>query len=100
MHARVRPAHPWRSGIRPEHLPMATPARVAAARAGEADGAARRRIAAVPDDRTRLAAGTLRIEGHAPQQAGDPVTCGLPAEQCHLFDPPKGVSPRSVQLPT
>jgi len=43
---------------------------------------------------------TLRIEGHAPQQAGDPVTLRLPPEQCHLFDAAGKAFPRSVQLPT
>ena len=43
---------------------------------------------------------TLRIEGHAPQSSGDPVTLRLPPEQCHLFDAAGKAYPRSVPLPT
>jgi multiple sugar transport system ATP-binding protein len=42
---------------------------------------------------------TLRVEGHAMQGAGDPVTLRLRPEHCHLFDAAGKAFKRTVQLP-
>ncbi|MDE2452222.1 MAG: ATP-binding cassette domain-containing protein, partial [Burkholderiales bacterium] len=43
---------------------------------------------------------TLRLEGHATQAAGAPITLRLRPEQCHLFDAAGKAYPRTVALPT
>ena len=42
---------------------------------------------------------TLRVEGHATQSSGDPVTLRMRPEHCHLFDAAGKAYPRTVQLP-
>ncbi|MFT3956438.1 MAG: sn-glycerol-3-phosphate ABC transporter ATP-binding protein UgpC [Piscinibacter sp.] len=42
---------------------------------------------------------TLRVEGHATQSAGAPITLRLMPEQCHLFDGAGQAFRRTVELP-
>jgi multiple sugar transport system ATP-binding protein len=43
---------------------------------------------------------TLRLEGHAPHQAGETVTLRIRPEHCHVFDAHGKAYRRTVELPT